>query len=115
MMIEDATPQDRAIVTAINTSPTCAEAPAKVCGVERRLKAFVDRVVERPIQFAALAWHQRTPDPEVHEVIKLKLPDRIDQADIGISREMLRPPPTAQLKHSVLNVNPTCLWIFPLI
>jgi hypothetical protein len=79
MMIEHATPQDHAIVTAIETSPTYAKAVVvEVCGVEWRLKAFEGRVVERPIQFAALAWHQCAPDPDVHEVIKLELPDRIE-------------------------------------
>lgn len=61
----DLPPEGRAIVTAKETGPTYPEVRAEVCGVERRLKVFEGPVVERTVQFAALARHQHAPDPEV--------------------------------------------------
>ena len=106
-----------AIVTAIETSPTCAKTPAEVGLIKRCSKAIEDRVVKRTIQFATLCRHQHPPEPHVHLLIDLELPDRIQYADIGITPKSIAPAPsvTVQLKHSVLNSKPTYLWIFPLI
>src|SRR5215831_5781231 len=79
----DLAPEHRAVVTAIDTSPASAEFPGEVCGLERRLILFEGRGVERTIQLAARIWHQQTPDPDVHVLIKLELPDRIEQTDIN--------------------------------
>ena len=74
----DFSEEDRAIVTTIETSPTWSNVPTEVSGIERCPKAIEDRVVERAIQFAPLCRHQRAPDPEVHCLSKLELPDRIE-------------------------------------
>src|SRR5437773_8939657 len=83
--------EGRAVVTAIETSPTItpvsAETPAEVGLIKRCSKAIKDRVVERTIQFATLCRHQHAPEPYVHQLINLELPDRIQQADIGITPE----------------------------
>src|SRR5687767_15813308 len=85
----DFSKENGAIVAAIDPGPTWAEVPAEIGLVERRSEAIEDRVVERAIQFTSLCRHQRTPDPEVHELIELELPDRIEQADIAVTREMI--------------------------
>jgi hypothetical protein len=84
----DSPEEDHAIVTAKQPSPTWANVPAVVVGKERRPKAIEGRVVEGAIQFASLCRHQGAPKPDVHELIILDLPDRIDQADITITREL---------------------------
>src|SRR4029077_1545528 len=43
-------------------------------------------VVERTIQFSTFCRHQHPPEPYVHQLIDLELPDRIQYADIGIIR-----------------------------
>ena len=124
----DSPEEDHAIVTAEDTSPAPAKAPAVVDWIERRPKAIIDLVVERAIQFASLCRHQGAPDPEVNDLVKLELPDRIDQADVRVTIKLIiitrtttrdvvlsTTQVTEQLKHSVLNVNLTYLWIPPLI
>src|SRR5215475_12679921 len=81
----DLTPEDRTVVTAIDTSPASAEFPGEVCGLERRPILIEGRGVERTIQLAARIWDQQTPNPDVHVLIKLELPDRIEQTDVILS------------------------------
>src|SRR6266850_4939656 len=83
----DSPEEDHAIVTAKHTSPSCTNVPAVVVGEERSPKAIEGRVVERAVQFASLCRHQGAPEPDVRVLIILDLPDRIDQADITITRK----------------------------
>src|SRR5437867_5005915 len=79
------TPEGHAVVTAIDTSPASAEFPGEVCRLERRPILIEGRGEERTVQLAARIWDQQTPDPDVHVLIKLELPDRIEQTDLILS------------------------------
>ncbi len=83
----DFSEEGHAIVTAIETSPACAKVPAEVGLIKRCSKAIEDRVVKRAIQFAALCRHQHAPEPDVHLLINLELPDRIQHPDARICPE----------------------------
>src|SRR5688572_21767629 len=79
--------EDRAIVAAIDTGPACSKVPAEVSLIERCSKTIEDCMVERTVQFAALCRYQRAPDPEVHQLIDLELPDRIQHTNRSIRSE----------------------------
>jgi hypothetical protein len=83
------TKEGHAIVAAIHTSTTCTKIRAEVSWVKRRPKTIVDRVIEGSIQFATLCRHQHAPEPDVHWLTNLELPDDIEHAHTGITSKCI--------------------------
>src|SRR6185437_8541791 len=81
------TPEAYSIVTTIETGSTVRSVKigAEVSREQRRPEAIEGGMIEGTVQLAALAREQQTSGPDIDHFIKLKLADRIEQADRGVS------------------------------
>ncbi len=89
------------------------EVAAEVLRKEGSPEAVEGGMVVRPVQLPTLARHQGASNPEIEHLVELKLPDRIQQADVGVAAKMIGAPPNVAVETFGVEGEPDILVDLP--